>query len=322
MKEQFDILLPLVLAGEASADQEKTFFELLEKNGEWETEYREALRIWMAASSLGYRTDDALQKVQPHTGRVIAMKPRRWRIPAIAASVLLLAGLFTWALWKNAATADDPFVGPQVVTIQAGDEVKMVHLPDSSVVWLNRHSEISYPERFAGNERRVSLKGEAYFDVVSDKSKPFITQTPSSVTRVLGTEYNLKETGDRCELNVTEGLVNFSRIVSDHYIAVKAGSSAVLDKDMQVPRHIEADPNFLAWKTRIMTFKAAPLDYMLHVMQAVYGHPYKVRGNIADIRFTGSFRDIPEKDAHLIISESLGLNFSDSSGTVWVTDKP
>jgi len=322
MKEQFDILLPLVLAGEASADQEKTFFELLEKDRNLETEYREALRIWMAASALGYDTEAALRKVNPQTGRTIPLKPRRWRMPAIAATVFLLAGLFTWVLWKSDWLNDMPAAGPQMVTVQAGDEVKMVYLPDSSVVWLNRHSQISYPESFAGNERRVNLSGEAYFDVTPDKSKPFVTQTQSTETKVLGTEYNLRETGGTCELNVTEGLVNFSRIASQLSVSVKAGSSAILREGMPVPERMEADPNFLAWKTRIMTFKGAPLDYMLRVMEAVYGHPYKMRGNVADVSFTGSFRDIPEKDAHLIISESLGLNFSDSSGTVWVTGKP
>jgi transmembrane sensor len=67
-----------------------------------------------------------------------------------------------------------------------------VQLPDGTVAWLNAESRLSYNENFQGDIREVSLEGEAYFDVVKDKSRPFIIHTRTIDIRVLGTAFNVR----------------------------------------------------------------------------------------------------------------------------------
>lgn len=60
------------------------------------------------------------------------------------------------------------------------------------MVWLNSDSRLKIPTAFVGNERRVFLSGEAYFDVVKNDRKPFIVETDLGNIKVYGTEFNVK----------------------------------------------------------------------------------------------------------------------------------
>lgn len=67
-----------------------------------------------------------------------------------------------------------------------------VTLADGTVVWLNSHSTLTYPSAFKEKERRVILTGEAYFKVAKDAVHPFIVQANGVETKVLGTEFNVR----------------------------------------------------------------------------------------------------------------------------------
>lgn len=71
-------------------------------------------------------------------------------------------------------------------------ECKQVLLPDGTQLVLNSCSRIRYPDRFAGNERRVELEGEGYFRVHRNEKQPFIVNTHHFDVRVLGTCFDIK----------------------------------------------------------------------------------------------------------------------------------
>ena len=72
-----------------------------------------------------------------------------------------------------------------------GSKVINITLVDGSKVWLNAGSALTYPVAFMGNERKVSVTGEAYFEVMHDASKPFIVHDGSMDVKVLGTHFNV-----------------------------------------------------------------------------------------------------------------------------------
>lgn len=78
-----------------------------------------------------------------------------------------------------------------VVSIPRGKVYKIL-LNDGTEVWLNADSRFSFPSRFSGKNRVVTLEGEAYFKVAPDQLKPFIIVTDKMTTQVLGTELNIK----------------------------------------------------------------------------------------------------------------------------------
>lgn len=65
-------------------------------------------------------------------------------------------------------------------------------LPDGTQVWLNSSSSITYPTQFASTERKVNIKGEAFFDVAHNKKAPFIVTSGQQLIRVLGTQFNVE----------------------------------------------------------------------------------------------------------------------------------
>lgn len=71
------------------------------------------------------------------------------------------------------------------------DGLYELELSDGTRVWLNSVSQLRYPVQFAGNERKVYLSGEAYFDVKRDTTRPFIVSSDGMDVRVYGTEFNV-----------------------------------------------------------------------------------------------------------------------------------
>ncbi|MBV6641443.1 MAG: FecR domain-containing protein [Cyclobacteriaceae bacterium] len=84
-----------------------------------------------------------------------------------------------------------------------------IHLSDGSTIYLNAESSITYPQRFSDSLRIVELKGEAFFEVSHDKSKPFIVRTGSINVRVLGTSFNVRafEEMDNTVVSLSSGKV-------------------------------------------------------------------------------------------------------------------
>ena len=78
-------------------------------------------------------------------------------------------------------------------------------LPDGTKVWLNAASSITYPTAFTGDQRKVTISGEAYFEVVANKSLPFIVQEGKMTVQVLGTHFNINGYEDEPTMKTTLG---------------------------------------------------------------------------------------------------------------------
>ncbi len=86
----------------------------------------------------------------------------------------------------------------------------MLTLDDGSRVWLNSGSKLRYPKDFSARRRReVFLSGEAYFEVQSDASRPFIVHTKNLNVRATGTRFNVNASSieKTCQVTLVEGKV-------------------------------------------------------------------------------------------------------------------
>ena len=94
-------------------------------------------------------------------------------------------------------------------TFKAGrGEIRTLVLPDGSEITLNSGSRLSVPKDFNTTSRVLSLKGEAFFQVVSN-GLPFQVKTDAASVQVVGTQFNVFARNGRAEVEVTEGIVNF-----------------------------------------------------------------------------------------------------------------
>lgn len=123
----------------------------------------------------------------------------RYAAAAVVATICFLAGF-----WINSGNdnsnediqliAESKTFAPLKHSLYTEKGVKgFITLPDSSRVWLNSDSKISYPDEFTGDKRIVSLSGEAYFEVTKDSLHPMVVLTNKDfMVEVLGTTFNIR----------------------------------------------------------------------------------------------------------------------------------
>jgi transmembrane sensor len=129
----------------------------------------------------------------------------------VAAALMVLVSL--GGAWIYFSKKDEPALSDYVsVTATAGKDNLLVHLPDSSKVWLHPGSTLKYPKHFAKNKREVELvDGIAFFDVKHNEQAIFIVHAPGGIdTRVLGTRFNIKDYKDLpdAEISLVKGSVS------------------------------------------------------------------------------------------------------------------
>lgn len=118
-----------------------------------------------------------------------------------------------------------------------------VTLPDGSKVWLNAASSLTYPTQFIDNHREVKLTGEAYFEIVGNKSKPFIVTNDGQRIHVLGTKFNVSAYPDEGSIATTlvEGSVRVSGTEGGSTATLKPGQQAVFEDDAINIRQVDID---------------------------------------------------------------------------------
>ena len=146
----------------------------------------------------------------------------------------------------------------------AGGQYQLT-LPDGSKVWLNASSSIHYPTAFTQNERRVTITGEAYFEIAKDANKPFIVKVYNGAeVKVLGTHFNIKAYTDEEEIKTTllEGSINIYSGLKNNLLV--PGNQAIIDKSSAMKMQANADlEEAVAWKNGNFQFTGADVTTVL-----------------------------------------------------------
>ena len=178
-----------------------------------------------------------------------------------------------------------------VLTVPRGGEYVLT-LADSTRVWMNSDSELRYPSRFEGGERRVSVTGEAYFQVAKDESLPFVVEAGGAAVRVTGTEFNVMAYPDdgRVETTLVSGGVDVEANGQTRRVA--PGSQAVYDKasgSLDV-RAVDL-ALYTSWKDGLFEFRDMPLGAVARQLERWYDVEILfAAAAVADIRFTGAVK--------------------------------
>lgn len=144
-----------------------------------------------------------------------------WRNIFRAAASFLLLLTISFLVWQFAGGSR-----PEKEAATPG-EVRKIILADGSIVWLKGKSTLTYPEEFTGNDRSVTLLGEALFEVARDVEHPFTIQCGDLVTTVLGTSFNIREKEENIEVIVLTGKVLLTSENDKSGLIVLANEKAV-----------------------------------------------------------------------------------------------
>lgn len=152
------------------------------------------------------------------------------------------------------------------------DDIRLLCLSDGTRVWLNENSEIEYPVQFAKNERTVTLKGEAFFEVKRDPSRPFIITSGTIKTTVLGTSFNIKAYNNTPEVNVRTGKVQVESLKNT--VLLERGYKAVYTSDNSLLQKQKTNVLEPQWKKVLIYVDGLTLAQVLSKLKA--DHQFEV----------------------------------------------
>ncbi|MEA3504165.1 MAG: FecR domain-containing protein [Bacteroidota bacterium] len=146
-----------------------------------------------------------------------------------------------------------------------------IEFNDGSIAYVNKNSEINYPEKFFGDTREISIFGEAFFNVQSNKEKPFIVTAGDFRVKVLGTKFNVKNVGaGSYEVFVESGKVSvYHKNTPENNKLLLPGQMALLSVEGIVYRN--SSSNYLSWKTDELVFDNVLLKDVVSDIETYYG---------------------------------------------------
>ena len=204
-----------------------------------------------------------------------------------------------------------------LLTTPRGGQYQL-QLPDGSKVWLNAATSLRYPTSFTGGDRVVELKGEAYFEIKTDASKPFKVKVlrggapeaePLQV-EVLGTHFNIMDYDEEPAISTTllEGLVRVSR--GGHNVLVRPGEQARLSRNEEL-RVMAADTEeAVAWKEGMFRFKDAGIGEVMRQLARWYDVEVVYVNGIPRDRFQGEMYRNVNASKILKVLEASGVHFT------------
>ena len=131
-----------------------------------------------------------------------------------------------------------------------------LNLPDGTKIWLNAGSTLKYPTSFEhAKERKVTLNGEAYFEVAHNKDLPFRVVTDKQLVEVLGTHFNINayEIEPNTETTLLEGSVKVAQNGNGKELLLKPGQQSLVGKDFTVAA-VDTE-SVVDWKNGDFNFK-------------------------------------------------------------------
>ena len=150
-------------------------------------------------------------------------------------------------------------------------ENKKVTFPDGSTAHLKSNTLVNYPNTFQKSARLINIKGEAFFDVESNPSKPFIIKAEKARIEVLGTSFNVRtKDNDNVEVYVKSGKVKLSQVNNENNsLIIEPGYIGVIAQD-EIKKMKNDNHNYISWVTKKLYFKDTHLQEVTQTLEKTY----------------------------------------------------
>jgi transmembrane sensor len=191
------------LQGETSEEENSVLLKWVNQSKTNEKLFLEMKYIWETSRSGGLLAEieknreweKFLSKIQ--SANISRVTEKNAKIRSVFAAIVKIAAVFimafviAWFVLKpKEKPAENPLSYYEFRTPKGARSE--VQLPDGSKVWLNSTSFVRFPNNFSGNNRKIYLEGEAYFDVKKNESYPMVISTSDINIKVIGTAFNVK----------------------------------------------------------------------------------------------------------------------------------
>lgn len=319
------------LKKESSPEEEQLLKEWLAENPENRTLFEKMQSLWMLTGDVPVDfdpdADAAWQKVKMKTG--MANEPTNNKeakvfrlsdympVIKIAASVfIVLTAIF---MLRSFLTEE-----VKMVTLRTSNAKKSFILPDSSEVWLNKNSSLTFTEGFNDGKREVSLKGEGYFEIRKDAGRTFSVLGNASRIIVLGTSFNVKAVPEQIEsVQVFTGKVKFGKKLdeSDAVVLTPGYSAAIKGNKVNVTQ-FSGNKEGLSWKTEQLEFNNSTLEEVVAEIENYYEISILIQPiSLKKCRFTGTFSKPDLKEMLQVIALSMDVKITEDKNGYLISGK-
>lgn len=317
--EQIDTLIMRYLMGSASANEQATLLTWLEES--------EANRNYFRSMKDAYDWGCLKYDPQPNDIETEWQKFRktvtgsRWSLGQRKSSrffwlryaaVFLIGVCSASFVYRVATQKTDHTMAQTRIETGVGDKSKAT-LPDGTVVWLNACSSLLYGDFSGEHERTVYLKGEAYFEVKTDKQRPFSVRTERLTYRVTGTSFNVYafEEEETSSVALLEGGVT---IESGKWLhALRPGEVFTYDKNTCTFRVEKKDVELLSsWRQGEFVFDKMTFSELIHRLERLYRVKFICENpEVRRATFGGTLKDYDSLETIMnVLKTSLRIRYT------------
>lgn len=260
-------------------------------------------KAWRSVSS---RIQQAELNKESGNARKILMRHTFVRIAAVA---LILVSLGTGAFYVVNSGAFS-----KKIAYSTGNDQKnlFIELSDGSRIFLNRNSELTYRGDFGRNSRNVKLRGEAFFYIAADASRPFIIDAGNAIVKVLGTSFNVITSNEDSEVEVfvKTGKVLLSGSDNSQSIELNPGYIGKINS-AKTEKIVNKDANYLSWNTGLLIYNGQTLDVVFKDLKRVYNMNIVADDiSILENRWTSPIDNQNQETIIRLICVSFNLGYS------------
>ena len=235
----------------------------------------------------------------------------------IAAILILPVLIYSgWSLKNNISASKTDRISYAEIYSPMGARTHF-ELPDGSSGWLNSGSTLKFPVKFHGSTRKVSLIGEAYFDLEKNHKKPFVVKVGSLEVMALGTRFNVLDYPDDKSMHVT--LESGKVVVNAIYRNKKVVRIAELEPDQQVTiqkgsmksqkRKVDSK-NYTSWKHGMLIFRNEPMNEVINRLERWYNVEIVMKDNeIETYCYRATFEDETLNEALTLLKLTSPIDF-------------
>ncbi|HEY9262564.1 FecR family protein, partial [Chitinophaga sp.] len=218
-----------------------------------------------------------------------------------------------------AASSDKDAVTYNTLRTPRGGQFKIT-LPDGTTVWLNAASSIRYPTTFPGQERRVEMSGEAYFEVAKDEEKPFkVSANGKAEVKVLGTHFNVHAYPEEGIIKTTllEGAVSMSTPANAPVLLKPGQQAAAGQTTIEVVNDANID-QVMAWKYGLFNFDKSNLPSVMNELSRWYDVDVRYEGQVPSRIFRGKIKRDLSLTQVLEVLQDVNIKFKMEGKTLVV----
>jgi transmembrane sensor len=211
--------------------------------------------------------------------------------------------------------------GWNTLLVPAGNSYAF-QLADGSKVWMNAVSELRFPLLFTQQERKVQLKGEAYFKVAHQAGQPFSVQVNGLTVKALGTEFNIKSyNGESTFISLVNGSVSVEN-AKDEQVILLPGESVIADNSNSPLRKEQFDETMvLAWMQGLYYFRNEQLQQIAVVAERWFDIQVQLNDpTLASLHFTGAMdRNKPVNTLFNMLASSGDIRYESKDGKIVIS---